>query len=158
MLTKRMFLYVGFSLLLIVGAFWVPSHVGAAQKDTGAKSDQASMHNEKGTAEFNKGNYEGAVQHFSDAIKADPNNVQAYNNRGVAYSKMGKNDLAISDYSKAIKLNPNFAEAYNNRSMAYFRQKDQTRACADFRHYRDMGGKPSPEFSKELESRSGGKC
>ncbi len=171
MLTKRLFLYAGVCLFLIVGGFVVSSYMGvgldpssanyvilAAERDSGAKSNQASMHMEKGTAEFNKGNYEAATRHFSEAIKADPNNANAYNNRGVAYSKMGKNDRAISDYSKAIQLNPNFAEPYNNRSMAYLRQKDQTRACVDFRHYRDMGGTPSPGFARELESKTGGKC
>lgn len=137
---------------------WQSVQAGQAKQGAPGGVDQASMHVEQGNSEFKNGNFEAAIRHYDEALKTDPNNVNAYNNRGVSYARMGENDRAISDFTKAIQLNPEFATAYNNRSVAYLRAEEYSRACADLKQYSRLGGKPSSEFARELESKPGGKC
>jgi len=170
---KRLFVLACVILVLIMGVSVGFSYTSVSPQNVsqdqillaqskqaaGGKTDQAEMHNQEGLQAFSAGKYDEAIRHYNQAIKIDSNNVKAYNNRGVAHSKMGKLDLAISDYTSALKLNPRFSEAYQNRALSYFRTKDYAQSCADLRQFRQLGGTPSPEFVKDLESASGmGKC
>ncbi len=90
------------------------------------------------SAEFFKGlmsqkekDYSKAIEHYSNAIKLNPQMVSAYNNRGAAYSDTGAYDCAIEDLSKAIELNPNDAKAYTNRGAAYSERSENDRAIED---------------------------
>lgn len=63
------------------------------------------------TAYFNRGiefaengRNDRAFEDFKEAIKLNPNNVQAYYHRGLAYGNKGQYDLAISDFQKACDL------------------------------------------------------
>jgi tetratricopeptide (TPR) repeat protein len=47
--------------------------------------DLASAFNRRGHAHFNLGQTEPAIQDFDQAIKRDPNNIQAFYNRAIAY-------------------------------------------------------------------------
>ena len=90
------------------------------------------------SAEFFKGlmsqkekDYSKAIEHYSNAMKLNPQMVTAYNNRGAAYSDIGAYDCAIEDLNKAIELNPNDAKAYTNRGAAYSEKDENNRAIED---------------------------
>ncbi len=90
------------------------------------------------SAEFFKGlmsqkekDYSKAIEHYSNAIKLNPQMVSAYNNRGAAYSDTGAYDCAIEDLNKAITLNSNNAKAHNNRGLAYLSIGAYDRAIED---------------------------
>jgi tetratricopeptide (TPR) repeat protein len=68
----------------------------------------------------------------NQAIKIDPNYVNAYNNRGVARSKLGDKQGAIEDYTQAIKIDPNYVNAYYNRGVARSELGDKQGAIKDF--------------------------
>ena len=81
------------------------------------------------------GQFDQAIQLYSEIIDVNHNLPEAYNNRGNAYCKRsgeGDHDRAIADYDKAIKLDPDYALAYNNRGNAYVLQGDYKRAIANF--------------------------
>ena len=63
--------------------------------------------------------HQEAVQQFTQAIKSDPNNVNAYVNRGNSYDELDDHINAINDYTQAIKLDKNSAEAYYYRGNSY---------------------------------------
>ena len=69
---------------------------------------------------------------YNEAIRLNPNAVNALVNRGIAYSKKGDQDRAIADYNKAIQLNPKESSPYLNRGVAYARKGDNDRAIADY--------------------------
>ena len=78
------------------------------------------------------GQFDQAIQRYSEAITMNPDYADAYNNRGTAYAKTGDYEQTIADSNKAIELNPNLAKAYNNRGLAYYTKSDYDRAIADF--------------------------
>ena len=86
----------------------------------------------KGLTYQNRRNYEKALEHYTEALRLNPQLAGAYNNRGNVYNSMGEHDCAIRDFIKAIQLRPDFADAYNNRGNAYDKRGDSDRAIEDF--------------------------
>lgn len=84
-----------------------------------------------GNARAGKGDWDGALHDYDQAVKIVPTNADALANRGNAYAN--KNLLAKStlDYDEAICLNPNLAEAYCNRAYNYLMAKHDGNALAD---------------------------
>ncbi len=79
-----------------------------------------------------KGDNDEAIKHYTEAIRLNPNLVEAYNNRGLAYYRKDDYDQAIQDYSKAIDLNPNYAKAHYSRGIVYYRKGELDEAFQDF--------------------------
>jgi tetratricopeptide (TPR) repeat protein len=69
---------------------------------------------------------------YDEAIRLDPNFVEAYFNRGINHRVRGQTDEAIRDFTEALRLNPKFAPAYVNRGAIYARQKKLAEARADW--------------------------
>jgi tetratricopeptide (TPR) repeat protein len=70
------------------------------------KQDDAMTYVNRGN-DYNKlGQYQSAIDAFSEAIRLQPDLTTAYYNRGIAYSNHGQPQLAIEDYNKAIRLQP----------------------------------------------------
>jgi len=76
----------------------------------------ASIHGFLGSILKEQGDNEGAVYHFSEALKSN-----SYNKSGNAeyhckladvLAKQGKQDEAISHYTEALRVNPDYAEAH----------------------------------------------
>ena len=77
------------------------------------------VHDGLGIALFEEGKIEEAINHFSEAILANPNYSNAYLNRGIAYFKLGKYQRAIDDFNKAIQLRPDYTPLYYHRGYIY---------------------------------------
>ncbi len=85
-----------------------------------------------GNARYAMGDYQGAIEEYTQAIKVNPNYAIAYHNRGKARYEMGDYQGAIDDYSQAIKLNPNEAIPYYNRGYAREEIGDYMGATEDY--------------------------
>ena len=59
----------------------------------------------------NKGDFDGAVADFTEAVRLRPSNSWALNNRENIYLNRGDADRAIADYDAALKIQ-NFAMAH----------------------------------------------
>jgi tetratricopeptide (TPR) repeat protein len=90
--------------------------IGAGQLPA---SNLAIIFTNRGNAYNSKGDYDRAIQDFSQAIRLDPKCAYAFNGLGNAYNAKGEYDRAIQDYDQAIRLNPNFAYAFNGRGNSY---------------------------------------
>ena len=95
------------------------------------KRREAAIHNHRGIAYRNEGNYDLAIESFTKAIELNPDFAKAYTNRAVTYQCKGLFDRAIADHTRAIELKSDLAEIYNNRGAAYGEQGDYDRAIAD---------------------------
>ncbi len=78
-----------------------------------------------------KGDYAKAIEAYSEAIRANPQDALAYRERGLAHRRLHEYDQAIGDYSEAIRLEPKDAVAYNNRAAARYLKGDADGAIAD---------------------------
>jgi tetratricopeptide (TPR) repeat protein len=79
-----------------------------------------------------KGNFPGAIEEYSKALKFHPTHFKSLFNRGFAYDKVGQFDLAIQDYSAAIEIEPNYPLCYYNRGITYDHMNQSQRAFDDF--------------------------
>ena len=60
------------------------------------------------------GNHDIAEQHFTIAIRSNPNNPMYHFNHGIALASGLQFGKALVAYKRAIQLRPDYAEAYNN--------------------------------------------
>ena len=86
----------------------------------------------RGNARRNKGDLDGAIADYSEAIRLDPKYASAYNNRG--WTRRLKSDLdgAIADFDQAIRLDPKGAVGYYNRGLARKDKGNINGAIADY--------------------------
>lgn len=100
----------------------------------------------QGIASGTKGDLNGAIALFSQAIQVDPKFAPAYQNRGFALSLQNNLDAAISDYNQAIQLDPKNVDAYYNRGTAKGQQGDFDGAIADFNQVLQLRPQSPPAY------------
>ena len=103
------------------------------------KRREAAIHNNRGLAYGEKGDYERAIEALTKAIELNPNYAIAYYNRGLACGEKGDYERAIKNYSTAIDLQPDLAEAHYNRGEAWLHLKEWEKAKSDLTAARGMG-------------------
>lgn len=79
---------------------------------------------DKGKSAYKDENYVQAVELFSKALDADPDNAYIYYERGISYFHLNKKSLALVDFDKAAELQPENPFRFSSR--AYVRD-----ACGD---------------------------
>jgi len=84
-----------------------------------------------GNAEFQKGNYEEAIKHFSTAIGLDANNHVLYSNRSACYASLKNFDKALEDADNCVRVNASWAKGYGRRGAALhgLQQYDEAQKC-----------------------------
>ena len=80
---------------------------------------------------YRAGNYQGAVQVYSDLIDRYPKARAAYLRRGDCFASQRQFDKAIADFTTAIGLAPDDPRAYLARSWAYLGKGATERAMTD---------------------------
>lgn len=74
------------------------------------KVDPAVLLN-KGIEQYNKGDYEKAMQFFQQTVAENPSSADAYYYRGMTYLATGKNAEAKADLQKVLEIDPNHPKA-----------------------------------------------
>lgn len=111
-----------FILTVLLGALLIASTTAAATQNWF----------EQGLAALKAKDYQAAVDKFTMAIEAVPDDFEALNNRGFARIYSGDYRGAIEDCSRSIAINPGSAKAYNNRGLARLFTGEFDDAIADF--------------------------
>ena len=78
------------------------------------------------------GNYERALDKFTEAIDGLPQFGSAYAARGDVYLTLGDYELAIADYTSAITIYPDFVSVLYTRGRAYHAIGAPDLASADY--------------------------
>ena len=100
------------------------------EKEHNLKNDETYTAN--GISHLAAGLYLEALKDFNQAIKLNPNNVNAYMNRGIVYTQLEQHQKALEDYNHAIELDPKYAQIYVNRGALYSYLGHHQRALEDF--------------------------
>lgn len=80
-----------------------------------------------------KGDTDGAITNYNEAIKYNPNIFEYHFGLGFAYHSKGDLDNAIKEYRLAAKLNSNNAELYYNLGTALLTKGDRKSAIGEFK-------------------------
>ena len=78
--------------------------------------------------------YERAISSFTDAIRINPNRLNAYMARADCYRMLRDYDKAILDCDSAIRINSNWNQiyiVYGTRGVAYHQKGDNVKALSD---------------------------
>jgi len=92
----------------------------------------AVTHYEAGVAAYDFGDYEGAIEEFTQAIDGAPDYAGAYYQRGLAYWMLGQDDQALLDFEEATTLDATLTAAYYYQGQLYVDQGDYTAALTAY--------------------------
>jgi tetratricopeptide (TPR) repeat protein len=104
-----------------------------------AETEKAVTYFDLGFAKQKKGDLDGAMVDYNQAIRLNPKYPAAYDRLGITKFKKGDLDGAMADYSQAIKLDRNYGLAYRNRGEAKRKKGDFDGAIADFNRAVKLG-------------------
>ena len=83
-----------------------------------------------------------AEREFLEVLRYRPEYAEAHLNLGMVYTSLNRLEEAEREYERAVALKPNSAEAHYNLGVFYeLHRKDMGRALAQYRRYRDLGGR-----------------
>jgi hypothetical protein len=77
------------------------------------------IHNYVANGLVRAGRLAEALNHYEQAVRSDPQYLEAYNNWGFTLATMGRPQEAIAKYEKALAINPNDMRVRNNLEQAY---------------------------------------
>ena len=112
---------------------------------------------EKGNA-FNKsGDYDSAIEAFSQVIDIDPGNAEAFACRGMAFNNSWDFESAVEDLGEAIRLDPKNAVTYNSRGYAYKNLRLYDQAIADLNEALKLNSRYAEAYTSRGEAYFGKK-
>jgi tetratricopeptide (TPR) repeat protein len=82
---------------------------------------------------FAKGDLDGAIAEYRQAIHLKPDDPDAHNNLGRALGVKGDLDGAIAEYRQALRSKPDYAEAHYNLGTTLLSKGDEDGAIAEYR-------------------------
>jgi len=91
----------------------------------------------RGVDKAERGDLQGAIANYTQAIRVQPKFSPAYYNRGIAYYKQGDKQAALADFSQAIQVNQSWDDrgivnAYYNRATVRYDLSDFKGAISDY--------------------------
>jgi tetratricopeptide (TPR) repeat protein len=87
---------------------------------------------QRGNGLVARGDLDGAIVAYAEAIRLDPLATEAYLGRGVAWGRKGQLKQAIADATEVLRLDPGNAAAYRNRGRDRAAAGAWSKAVADF--------------------------
>ena len=99
---------------------------------TTACANQAQQVFDEAQKFYDSGEYQKAIDSYTEVIRLEPKHVKAYNMRGVSYNVLGQHERAIQDYTEAIRFDPEYEKAYYNRGDAYYDLGQYEKAVKEF--------------------------
>ena len=95
------------------------------------------------------GEYDKAINNYSEAIELLPKNAELYAGRAAVYA-INENHMALNDYNTAIELLPEKPMYYYRRCLILIHQQKSNEAQKDYTTIKNMGGN-FDDLLKELK-------
>ncbi|XP_066463011.1 tetratricopeptide repeat protein 12 isoform X2 [Eleutherodactylus coqui] len=126
------------------------SFIAVLEKDANERAENrrqnktlANALKDLGNEAFAKGDYETAIQHYSEGIEKLKDMQVLYTNRAQAYIKLEKYENALSDCEWALKCDKRFVKAYVHMGKAHLGMKNYEEARKCYKKITDI------DFTKE---------
>lgn len=94
--------------------------------------------------------FKGALDHYNQVFKLDPNYPDIHTNRGMMRHYNQDFKGAVQDYDEELKLRPGNATAYNNRGAAKMMLKDFAAAMGDLNKALEL----DPKYADAYDNRA----
>jgi protein O-mannosyl-transferase len=85
-----------------------------------------------GFALADRGNFDGAIAQYTEALRISPTFAETHNALGLIYFKQGRLSEAMTQYAEALRLNPRFVEAHSNLGTVLGAQGKTEEAILEF--------------------------
>lgn len=109
-----------------------PTPVPATPEPVATPTPSANEYLELGLDYYEQGELDKAAAEFEEAIRLEPDLVEAHYNLGLVYADQGEFDAAIAEHERAIELAPDLAEAHNGLGNAYYNLNRIDEALAEY--------------------------
>lgn len=110
---------------------------------------------EKGQRKVQSGDYQSALTSYNEALKIDPEMLDAYVKRAFVFSLLKEYEQAVVDYTKVIALNPEMSLAYLSRGSAYNKLELFEKAMEDFNKVLTLDPENSEAYNNRGWSKKG---
>jgi tetratricopeptide (TPR) repeat protein len=98
----------------------------------GKKQPSAESLISLGGAKAQKGDYQGAIAAYEEALQINPSHPDAYFQRAVAYYDLKNYQAAFEDLNQVVRLTPNSPVAYMNRGLTQDLLQKNQEAIKDY--------------------------
>lgn len=93
---------------------------------------KAEEEKETGNDLFKKGDFAGALKHYTEAIRRNPEDAKLYSNRAACYTKLAAFDLGLKDCDKCLELDVTFIKGHLRRGKILHALGDHTKAMTSY--------------------------
>jgi Flp pilus assembly protein TadD len=97
-----------------------------------SETKPAVAHYSRGNAFIDKGRTSEAIEEYRQALRIDPDYVEAHNNLGNALLLTGQTSQAIDHYKQALRIDHNNAQAHSNLGNALVQMQRAAEAIEHF--------------------------
>ena len=110
----------------------------------------SDAYRQRGDARYQLGEFDAAMDDFSQAIELNTSDGEAYALRAELHYVQKDYDHAIADYTRAINLDSENADLYRGRAWAYMDNKDYEDGLADFDHVLELRTDPGDYLDRGI--------
>ncbi|MEQ9671872.1 tetratricopeptide repeat protein [Coleofasciculus sp. G2-EDA-02] len=124
----------------------------SGKPSTGIETVQAEADNffNQGLAWFQQKDYRRAIAAFNQALRINPDLVEAYRYRAMSHYCQGDALGAIGDFDEVLRINPYYAEVYSDRGLILAQLNDRWGAMQDYNQALQL----DPNYAKGYLNRS----
>ncbi len=115
------------------------------------KADPVGSTYDRGRIQIHKGNWQGAIDLFNQAISEDRNNYKALTLLGYSLRHAGRISEAIAAYNRAVSISPDYAELREYRGKAYVLAGNVPAAMSDYRTLVAMGSPLAEDLKAAID-------
>ena len=96
-----------------------PPRGGVSARTLAHKPSKAAVEAfNRGVQAWDKGQSDDALQNLDEAVRLDPDFLEARMNLGIVHAKIGQAKEALAQYEQALVLEPNLAVLHSNKAAA----------------------------------------
>nr|XP_031845572.1 stress-induced-phosphoprotein 1 [Nomia melanderi] len=108
---------------------------------------KAEEEKELGNEKYKNGDYPGAIKHYTEAIKRNPDDPKYYSNRAACYTKLAAFDLGLKDCEKCIEIDKKFIKGWIRKGKILQGMQQQRKALTAYQKALEL----DPSNSEALE-------